>query len=37
MRPAGFQLSVRALNYPEGKPGDVAMFLSWPKSAMETW
>lgn len=35
MRPAGFQLSVRIINYPEGKPGDVGMFFSWPKSAME--
>jgi hypothetical protein len=35
MRPAGFHLSVRITNYPEGKPGDVGMFFSWPKSTME--
>lgn len=36
MRPAGFQLSVRIINYPEGKPGDVGMFFSWPESATES-
>ena len=36
MRPNGFQLSVRIINYPGGKPGDVGMFFSWPKSQVET-
>jgi hypothetical protein len=32
LQPAGFQFSVRILNYPGGKPGDLGMFFSWPKS-----
>jgi len=32
MKPAGFQLTVRIINFPGGKPGDVGMFFSWPKS-----
>ncbi|HEX2943625.1 MAG TPA: hypothetical protein VHO91_21395 [Rhodopila sp.] len=36
MKPAGFHLSVRIINYPGGKPGDVGMFFSWPKDALET-
>jgi hypothetical protein len=35
MQPGGFQLSVRIINYPGGKPGDVGMFFSWPKSGFE--
>jgi hypothetical protein len=35
MRPAGFELSVRIINYPGGKPGDVGMFFAWPKSSLE--
>lgn len=35
MRPAGFQLTVRIINFPGGKPGDVGMFFSWPKSLTE--
>jgi hypothetical protein len=35
MRPAGFELSVRIINFPGGKPGDVGMFFAWPKSLME--
>ena len=35
MRPAGFQLSVRIINYPGGRPGDVGMFFGWPKSQSE--
>jgi hypothetical protein len=36
MKPAGFQLTVRVINFPGGKPGDVGMFFSWPKSGGET-
>jgi|SwirhisoilCB2_FD_contig_31_8524906_length_703_multi_3_in_0_out_0_2 hypothetical protein len=32
MKPAGFGLSVRILNFPGGMPGDIGMFFSWPKS-----
>lgn len=35
MKPAGFELSVRILNFPDGKPGDVSMFFTWPKSSYE--
>jgi hypothetical protein len=35
MKPAGFQLTVRIINFPSGKPGDVGMFFSWPKSRGE--
>jgi hypothetical protein len=35
MKPAGFGLSVRILNFPDGKPGDVGMFFTWPKSKLE--
>lgn len=35
MKPAGFQLTVRIISFPGGRPGDVGMFFSWPKSADE--
>ena len=35
MKPAGFGLAVRILNFPGGKPGDVGMFFTWPKSRLE--
>lgn len=35
MKPAGFQLTVRIINFPGGKPGEVGMFFSWPKSLTE--
>jgi hypothetical protein len=35
MKSAGFGLSVRILNFPDGKPGDVGMFFTWPKSQLE--
>jgi hypothetical protein len=35
MKFAGFGLSVRILNFPDGKPGDVGMFFTWPKSRLE--
>jgi hypothetical protein len=35
MKPAGFGLTVQILNFPDGKPGDVGMFFTWPKSSHE--
>jgi len=35
LKPGGFGFSARIINYPDGKPGDVGLFVSWPKSAME--
>jgi hypothetical protein len=35
MKPAGFGLSVRILDFPGGMPGDVGMFFTWPKSRQE--
>ncbi|MBS0638457.1 MAG: hypothetical protein JSS43_01215 [Proteobacteria bacterium] len=31
MEPGGFKLSARVINFPDGKPGDVGLFFSWPK------
>jgi hypothetical protein len=36
LRPGGFGFSARIINYPGGKPGDVGLFFSWPKSTLET-
>lgn len=35
LKPGGFGFGARIVDYPEGKPGDVGLFLSWPKSVME--
>ena len=35
LRPGGFGFSARIISYPGGKPGDIGLFLSWPKSSME--
>ena len=35
LRPGGFGFSARVINYPEGKPGDIGLFFTWPKSALE--
>jgi hypothetical protein len=35
LKPGGFQFTARIINYPGGKPGDVGLFFSWPKSTME--
>lgn len=35
LRPGGFSFSARIINYPGGMPGDVGLFLGWPKSALE--
>jgi hypothetical protein len=33
LKPGGFEFSARILNYKEGRPGDIGLFFSWPKSA----
>ncbi|HTW27271.1 MAG TPA: hypothetical protein VME92_09105 [Acetobacteraceae bacterium] len=35
LRPGGFAFSARIINYPGGMPGDIGLFLSWPKSAAD--
>lgn len=35
LKTAGFGFSARIINYPGGKPGDIGLFFTWPKSAME--
>ena len=35
LKPGGFKFAARIINYPDGKPGDVGLFFSWPKSALE--
>jgi len=35
LKQGGFGFGVRIINYPGGKPGDVGVFFSWPKSALE--
>ena len=35
LKPGGFGFSTRIVNYPGGKPGDVGLFFTWPKSSME--
>ena len=36
LKPGGFGFSARIINYPDGKPGDVGLFFTWPKSGMES-
>ncbi len=31
----GFKFSARIVSYVDGKPGDVGLFFSWPKSTMD--
>lgn len=35
LKPGGFEFSGRIISYKDGKPGDVGLFFSWPRSAME--
>lgn len=35
LEPGGFSFTARIINYPGGKPGDVGLFFSWPKSLAE--
>ena len=32
LKPGGFGFDVRVISYPGGKPGDVGVFITWPKS-----
>ena len=36
LKPGGFGFSVRIINYPGGKPGDVGLFITWPRSTLES-
>ncbi len=36
LQPGGFGLSAHIINYPGGVPGDVGLFLSWPKSVADS-
>jgi hypothetical protein len=35
LKPGGFSLTARIINYPGGMPGDVGLFLSWPRDTTE--
>ena len=35
LKPGGFEFTGRIINYPGGKPGDVGLFFSWPKSTLD--
>jgi len=35
LRPRGFRLSARVIDYPDGMPGDIGIFFSWPKELEE--
>jgi len=35
LKDGGFRLAVRIINFPDGKPGDVGLFISWPKDSLE--
>ena len=35
LKPGGFGFSVRIIDFPGGKPGDVGVFVSWPRSPLE--
>ena len=35
LKHGGFKFGARIINYPGGKPGDVGLFFSWPKSASD--
>jgi hypothetical protein len=35
LKPGGFQFTARIISYPGGVPGEVGLFFTWPRSAME--
>ena len=35
LKDGGFKFGARIINFPDGKPGDVGVFLSWPKDSLE--
>jgi len=36
LKPGGFGFSARIINYKDGKPGDLGVFVTWPKTAFES-
>lgn len=35
LKDGGFKFAARIINFPDGKPGDVGLFFSWPKDSLE--
>jgi hypothetical protein len=35
LKAGGFGFAARVISYPGGKPGDIGLFFTWPKSALE--
>jgi hypothetical protein len=35
LKPGGFGFAARVVSYPGGKPGDIGIFITWPKSPAE--
>jgi hypothetical protein len=35
LRPGGFEFAARIISYPGGVPGEVGLFFTWPRSALE--
>ena len=35
LKDGGFKIGVRIISFPDGKPGDVGLFISWPKDSLE--
>ena len=35
LKPGGFHFAARIINYPGGVPGDIGLFFTWPKNALE--
>jgi len=35
LKPGGFGFGARVISYPGGKPGDIGIFITWPKSPAE--
>jgi hypothetical protein len=35
LKPGGFGFAARVISYPGGKPGDIGVFITWPKSPTE--
>jgi hypothetical protein len=35
LKSGGFMFGARIMNYPVGKSGDVGLFFSWPKCALD--
>ena len=35
LKPGGFGFAARVISYPGGKPGDIGIFITWPKGPAE--